>query len=298
MKTSTRNLIIILLVLVAGFAAMKLTKRKGKSKNLRTELVTIDTAKVSKVIISSTNGTTELNKTEGAWTVAAGDLVKQAKASTVKSMLGALTSISPGRLAARKEDKWKDYAVDSTGTRVQVYEGNEVTTDIVLGRFGVEGQRSFHTFVRLFDDENVYSAPNFMKMNVPETSSDYRNGDILRLSKDSLVAIQFDYPDSAFTLTKAEKWMLEGVEADSASVVKYLQGLRSLSSKSFYDESVAMPSHTVTFSFSNQPEVSLQGYWIGEDWVIKSSENADEQFKDGKANEKVLKGKSFFLAEK
>ena len=81
-------------------------------------------------------------------------------------MLSTLTTIEPSRIASRSDSKWKDYAVDSAGTRVKVYQGSELVTDIVLGRFGVEGQRSFYTYVRLSEDEDTYVANDFMKMSI------------------------------------------------------------------------------------------------------------------------------------
>ena len=49
MKLTTRNLLIILVVLGAAYGVSQLTKRSGRSKSLRTELVAIDTVKVSKI---------------------------------------------------------------------------------------------------------------------------------------------------------------------------------------------------------------------------------------------------------
>ncbi len=296
MKLSTRNLLIVLGVLGVAFLLVQFNKKGGKSKSLRSELVNIDTASVTKLEITSPKGTVSLSKAESGWEVALESGKKVAKENSVKNVLNTLNTIKPGRLAARKEDKWKDYSVDSTGTRVKVFEGDKVVTDIVLGRFGVEGQRSFYTFVRLTEDENVYVANNFMKMGVYEEPNDYRNNEVFQLKKDSLVSINFDYPDSAFTLTKNEDWYVGSQKADSASVASHLQGLNSVSSKSFFDQPVSTSAtHTITYSFTNRPELVVEGFSSGTDFIVRSSENKEEVFNDEALKKKVFIGKDVFM---
>ena len=297
MKLTTRNLIIVLIALIAVFAVVQLTKRGTKSESLRSELVRFDTARVSKVVVQSPEGEVMLSKEGQQWSVLLpSGQAKATKKGVVASLLNSLSTIEPGRLAARKEDKWKDYAVDSTGTRVTVYEGDKPATDIVIGRFGMEGQRNFYSFVRLAEDTDVYVANGFMGMSIGKKPSDFRDNIALRLKKDSLTSIRFNYPDSAFILTKGEKWYLEDQEADSASVVTYLSGLSYLTSSMFYDENLlANPSHIVTFSFSNQDDISVEGYFQNGEMVTKSSANLLEVFQDKKITEKVFKGKNAFL---
>ncbi|MEM9339125.1 MAG: DUF4340 domain-containing protein [Bacteroidota bacterium] len=297
MKLSIKNLLIIFGILAVAFLLIRLNKKGGKSKALRSELVSIDTAKVSKIEISSPKGTVKLSKAANGWEVALGSEKKAAREGSIKNMLSTLNTIKPGRLAARKEDKWKDYAVDSAGTRVQVFDGDNILTDIVLGRFGVQGQQSFYTFVRLTEDENVYVANNFMKMSILEEPNDYRNSELFSLQKDSLVSVTFDYPDSAFTLTKSTDWFLSDQQADSAAVATFLQGLSYVSSKSFFDQPVSTdPTHTITFSFADQPELVVEGYVTPSNFVIRSSANKEESFADESVKTKVFKGEGVFVA--
>ncbi|MEM0938936.1 MAG: DUF4340 domain-containing protein [Bacteroidota bacterium] len=297
MKLTTKNLLIILVVLALGFALAQLTKRGGRSKLLKTELVKIDTAKVSKIEILSSEADVLLTASPEGWTVSLADgSQKVAKQSAITGLLSSLNSIEPGRLVAKTQDKWKDYAVDSAGTRVKIYEGEEISTDIVIGRFGMEGQQSFYTFVRLFEDKEVYVAPNFMGMSIGKDAASYRENTLLRLKKDSLTAISFNYPDSSFQLSKDESWYVENQPADSASVASYLSGLGFVSSREFYDESDrSTPTHSVSFSFSDQPEIIIDGFLVGNEMIINSSENPNELFKDDAATKKVFKGLDAFL---
>lgn len=291
MKLSLRNLLIILIVLLAGFLVVNLTKRDGKSKSLRSELVTIDTAKVTRIEISSPNNSVELIKSEDTWEVTLPGGNKSTKESAIESALDNLISIKPSRLASRKRDKWKDYQVDSTGTRVKVFQGDEVATDIVLGRFGVEGQRNFYSFVRLFDDENVYVANNFMKMSISENPDDYREDTVIRLEKDSLTQISFNYPEGTFSLLKTnDRWFLGEQPADSAQVASFFQSLRYTTSKNYFDDEIPTDyTHSVTFSFSDRDDIIIEGAKSDVGSLVKSSENDLELFDDSELWDKVFK---------
>lgn len=297
MKLTTRNLLIILGVLGAVYGITQLTKRTGRSKTLKAELVAIDTSQVSKVEIHAQSTSLVLSKEGDAWTVSLPNgNQKTAKKRTVVSLLTSLNTIKPGRLAAKSRDKWKDYAVDSTGTRVKVYEAGKVATDVMIGRFGMEGQQKFYTFVRLFADEEVYVANNFMGMSVSVDPSSYRNNEVLRLDKDSLRSVSFNYPDSAFRLVRGEGWYLEDQTTDSTAVESYLDGLGFVTSRNFYDsEPTQNPSYTIVFEFSDKPEVVIDAYVSADGIIFKSSENAAELFLDDAIAEKLLKNRSAFL---
>lgn len=299
MKITIKNLLIILAILGIGYAVVQFTKRTGKSKSLKSELVSIDTTKVTKIAINSPDGEVLLASSGAGWKVSLADgKTKPAREGVVQSLLTSLISIKPARLASRKKDKWKDYAVDSTGTRVKVYEGEDLTTDIVIGRFGVEGQRSFYSFVRLFADENVYVANDFMGMSVGKKPEDYRESVLMRLTSDSLTRITFDYPDSAFSFIKNDKkWFVNEQLVDSASTAKYFSDMNYLTSKSFFDDSEVSgnPLQSITFSFSDRPDIRLDSYSMNGKSVVTSTENKFEAFADEALNEKIFKGKSAFF---
>ena len=297
MKLTTKNLLIVLVVLGTAYGVTQLTKRSGRSKTLKSTLVTIDTADVSKIEITSPGNSLELVEETGEWKVSLpGGSQKAAKKSSVVSLLNSLNTIKPGRLAAKSQEKWKDYTVDSTGTRVKVYENGEVSTDIVIGRFGMEGQQRFYTFVRLFQDEEVYVANDFMGMSVGKDAASYRENKVLQLKKDSLVSIAFNYPDSAFKLMKGEKWYLEDQEADSASVVSYLNGLAFVNSRTFFDDEISVnASHRIVFEFSDQPEIVIDAYFVNDEVILNSSENTAEYFMEDALTDKILKSRSAFM---
>jgi len=294
MKSKNTILLVgILAVLVMVYLAVSYFGNDSRSKSFREELVDINKDDVTRVEISGGGTTTTLSGGPDNWTVQLVDgSTKPAKEGSISSMLSSLSSIEPSRIASRSEDKWADFQVDTAGTRVKVFEGNDEVLDIIIGRFGVEGQRSFYTYVRLADENDTYVANNFMSMSVSKDANSYRDNEVLRIKRDSLTQITFDYPDSAFTLQKTDdKWFIDNVEADSANTASYLSGLSLVTSRSF-SETQDSPSLTVSYAFTNQEDLNVT---LDAGNNLSSSYNAHEFFRDSTVTNKLFKGKSYFL---
>lgn len=297
MKLSTKNLLIILGVLLVIYAVTQLTKGSGKSSAMRDYLVAIDTTEVTRVQITSPGNEVILSKTGTEWTVRVGDGTRPVREGAVKTLINTLDNIRPSRLAAKKSENWKDYQVDSTGTDVKVYDGEELLGHLVVGRMGFENQRSFYSFVRLGDEANVYAANDFMAGSVSKTTAGFRNHALLRINKDSLRMVRFEYPDSAFKLTRNEKWFVDDQLADSAAVVKWMNSIRLTTSQQFYDDAVnTSPTHQVVFSFSNSPDLTVDGYTNEGGMILRSSQNPAEAWLDENTTKKIMKGRGAFLA--
>ena len=296
MKKNTGKLLIVLAVLLSVFAIVKFYGNKGRSKSFRAELVNIDPETITEATITSPEGDLSLEKKDAQWVVKTNNGDKKAVEATVKTMFSSLQSIKPSRLVARDEDKWSEYGVDSAGTRVTLNSAGKPVLDLVLGRFGVEGQRSFHTFVRLGEESDVYVANDFMKMSVYTNADDYRNNQFLRLNKDSIASVIFEYPDSAYSLVQeGGNWFVDNQPADSLQVTEYLRGLSFVTSRGFSENPMNSTQLTVRFRHLDQSEKTIAASLGSEgSWVLRSSYNADEVFVDESVFEKVFVGKGSF----
>ncbi|WP_416865024.1 MAG: DUF4340 domain-containing protein [Imperialibacter sp.] len=298
---STLKLLGVLGILIALYFVVQFTTDRGRSKSFRSELVKIDTAAVTKLQIEANGEQLVVEKVKNQWRVntPAGKNVA-ATSSSVKGILNSLMSVKPSRLVAKDESKWKDYQVDSAGTRVEVFEGGEKTLDLVVGRFNMEGQRQFSTYVRLFEEPEVYSAANFMGASLSTNSASYRNQQLARFTRDSVYQVTFEYPDSAFTLSKTDgKWLLGGQPADSANTAKYLQGIAYLSNRNFADDfnPVGSPLFSVTYLVKSGNPLKVEGYLPNGELVVHSDFNAEEYFKDASLKDKIFKGSTYFLSK-
>lgn len=296
-KLSNIKLTGVLIALCLVYFIVDFTGGRSKSKSLKSELVSIDTSKVTQILIDAPDKHVKLDLVKGEWelTLPNGKQVL-ASPSAVDNALFALNGIKPSRIATKSESKWKDYQVDSTGTQVKVFEEGDQTLNLVIGRFGMDGQRAYHTYVRLFEDKEVYVANDFMGFSVSSDPSAYRDQVLARIDKDSVASITFNYKaDSSFRLERVGTvWQVNGEPADSTAVAKYLGGLNYVSGKEYMDEEnkLTVPVMSAAVDMNNGYTVLFDGYQLDDEWVFHSSTNESGYFKDEAILEKVFVGKS------
>jgi len=294
--TNISKLFIFLVAISLVFVIIKFTKNPDRSKSYNEVLVDFDSQLVDKIKIKNENEQVILEKIAGQWKVKVGQKQHEALKSTVEAFLQTIQTIRPSRLASRSVERWSGYNVDDKGTRVIIFGDKDIFLDIILGRFAFEGQRTYYSFVRLADDNDTYVADNFMKMSLVSQRDDFRNNRISNFRNDSLTAIDFIYPDSAFSLTKKEtSWFKNNIEVDSIKFKKYHDDVQFIMSKSFASpNSTSVPTHEVIFRFSNRSEIKITGNFEQGDWLIRSSENKDEAWKDPILSEKIFMSNKYF----
>ena len=318
---SSIKLIGILAVLVLVYLGFEFFGGKSRSKDFKAELVAIDTAKVSRIMIDSKGESLELLKENNSWKVSiGGGKFAAAQSGTIKSTLGSLLTIKPARVVAKNPNKWKEYQVDSAGTRVQVFEGSKTTLDLVIGRFGFDqqamqqqqqqqqmmgGGRSmpqFFSYVRLEGEDAVYVADNFMGMSISPDAASYRNKQLLSLSRDAVSEIQFNYPaDSGFVLSKVDSvWSIFGNQTDSTATASYLSDIQNVNGSSFVDDvpASALVSPTVSMNIkqNGKADIMVKAFQHPvHSWIINSSENPVAYFADEALIEKLFAGSEKLL---
>jgi len=300
-KVSTIRLFIILVVLLLIYGLSEYLSNTGRSKSLRNVLVTIDPEAVTQIVISSKGETTTISKKELEWYVSNGDYEFKADADKVSNAVSTLQTIIPSRIATRNPEKWKEFQVDSSGVRVSVMEGNEKSLDIILGRFGMQGQQ-FHTYVRLYDENDVYVANNFMSFSLPGNSNGYRNGKVVSIAADSIKSINFQYNDSSFMLIQSLNggWLADQESVDSVKVSSYFNTLKNKISSSFYEGD---PGTTINqdiglevLLISNR-KITISAQVSGDGLLIQSSTNKDALFTDPSLFDQLFISKSSLLSD-
>jgi hypothetical protein len=304
-KVSNLRLIILFGAIVFVYVALKVFRDTGRSKTLRTEIVNIDTSRVTRVVIEKTGIKFEVFRDDQkAWKVTLPENNKSVEAteSSVKNALGGLLSIEPSRVATRDPAKWGEYEVDTSGTRILVYEGSKNTLDLVIGKFGIVGRQQFYTCVRLSDENTVYTADNFMGISYFNDPKSFRNSRFVSFtSSDSVSQISFRYPaDTSFVLNLPDSvWYLGSMKADSASVARYISDIRYLSNTNFVDdvEPVALlqPVFTATIDFKGLKTIKINAYSNPKYGLILHSDfNPANYFSDEALATRIFKGKTYF----
>jgi hypothetical protein len=244
-KASNKLLGLVFAVLLLVVVILILSDSGKNERTFREVLVDIDTSSVTQILIHSKANNyqpTKIFKQNSKWFVE----LKNGKTASVTEQkitqtFSELISIIPKRLAARNKEKWGEFQVDSAGTRVKVFEGDNLSLDIVIGRFNFQQQpQSVSSYVRLHKDVDVYEVDGFLALTFNKNADAFRDGTVIKDDSNSWTQLQFDYPaDSSFTLSKLNnKWYVNNIETDSAQTANYLRKLSNLSQNKFSDDIV------------------------------------------------------------
>jgi hypothetical protein len=278
----------------------------GKNeRTFRDVLVNIDTSAVTEILIypkSQNHKEVKLYKGENEWrvTLPSGGSA-QVTNQRIRDLFTQLEAIKPKRLAARDESKWNELQVDSTGSRVKVFQGSQLSLDLVIGRFSFQQPRTMNTFVRLYNDKDVYEVDGFLDMTFNQGANIFRDGTVIKSDYNTWQQFQFTYPsDSSFQLIKSgNSWLLNGKATDSLKTANYLNRLANLSNNSFVDNVKIDPSSTPAYSLnittSDLKFIEIKGYQDSTSFLIHSSQNPEAWFEGSSLSKNIFVGKSSFL---
>ncbi len=300
MFKSNKTLGIVFVILLILTVLVFVTNTGKKERTFRKDLVNIDTAKVSEIIIypkSHKGKQVKLTKENDGWKVLL-DNGKKAPvpANKIKGIYTQLLSIKPNRLVAREKEKWSAYEVDSSATRVVVMEDGDKKLDLVIGRFNFKQPRSVSTFVRLYNDSDVYEVDGFLAMSFNRGVNDFRNNTVIKGDYKKWNRLIFDYPaDSSFQMTKVKNRWTAGVEIlDSAKTEQYLRKIAHITSSKFDDnvdpQKLQKPTYKLTIEAEGSKNITVSAYADSTGTVITSSQNPGTYFNDKKLAEKIFIG--------
>ncbi len=234
-KLSNKILIATLLVLVTVFALSRVFRSPGLESNLRKELVMLDTANVTEVrILPSSHREEEIKlvRQGNRWKVSKGKQASETDKALVDNMLTLLAYTKAERIASRKKEKWEEFNVGEKGTHIMVYDHAEKAADFHIGKTGfiqsqTGGYGGSYTYLRLSDENDVYAVEGFLASNLDRSFNDWRNKALLRLKKDDIARITFQYPlDSGFVAEKKDSvWYVANEKADVAPMENFLNQL-------------------------------------------------------------------------
>ncbi|MDX1701636.1 MAG: DUF4340 domain-containing protein [Melioribacteraceae bacterium] len=274
-------------------------------RTFRKVLVDIDTTAVTEILIypkSQNHTEVKLSKSKEGWNVTLEDgKTANVTERRISDLFKQLIAILPKRLAARDEAKWNEFQVDSTGSRVKVMEGSKVSLDLVIGRFSFQQPRTMKTFVRLYNDMDVYEVDGFLDMTFNQGANSFRDGTIISDDFNNWTQLQFNYPaDSSFQLIRnGNDWYLNGIKADSTKTTNYLRRLSSLANSSFVDDfnpaKFIYPTYALNITTTDLQFIEIKGFKDSTGYVVHSTENPDSYFDGNSVGKTIFVGTSEFL---
>jgi len=306
-KVSNKTLVIIFGVLIAVAAIYIIVESNRGERSFKSDIINIDTSKVTAISIyprttnhkevriykvGNENWKVKLNNNQTA----------NVPESKVKNLLDMLIRVKPTRVAAQDKSKWSEFKVDTAGTRVKVFEGNDNTLDLIVGKFSFQQPRQMNTFVRLNGEDEVYETEGFLDMAFNQKPDYFRNNTLVNDNTENWKKLTFTYPDSSFEMVKDSiYWTINGNKTDSAKTAGYLRTLSHLSSSSFIDNpsdaALGKAKYTLTIASTSLGGIVITAYGDTSGTIITSTEN-DGTYFNGKQNNlmsKIFIGKGHLI---
>lgn len=316
-KLNYKILVVLLIVLGGIYAITTVVQNRKGERTFRAQLVEINAEDVTSIVYypDPVNGTEiKLIKSPDGWKVHNAEGTFNADGNAVNSLVSTLSALKPERVAATDESGWGTYQVDdSTGIRVMLYEDSKVLSDLVIGKFSYKPQQSQNpyqqqqgkmtSYVRLNDEKEVYAVDGFLKMSFQNDVKAYRDRSLVKTDRDRIARVSCNAPDgSSFTLSKqGDKYMVDGIIADSAKTVKYLNNIAVLSGSDFINNASVdfnNPDGKLTIDADNSPSIEVLAFASGADgYIITSSANPGTYFDGSKSGlfEKIFVTRESFL---
>lgn len=307
------GLVLILLITI-------LVRIPRENATLKTKLVEFDTTEAAKIIIYPRllkEQPVEFVRKKSSWVVQQGSIVSPPQKGSVENIFNEILSLHPQSLAAMSKLKWSEFELtDSAATRVKILSGgNKTLADVMIGKFsykqsqnpygggnGVEGT----TYVRLYDEKEVYAINGFLSFFFSGKFNDWRDKTFIKLTRDDITGISFSYQaDSSFKLVKTDnKWNIGIQPADSAKTINFLTTLISMDGQDIKDnyKPAVNPVCQMLIEGNNLLNITVKCYPGDnpDEYILNSTLNPDVFYSSRKDGQfaKIFRGHNDFLTAK
>lgn len=241
---STRLFFLILAGFLAFYLGGKLFSDQTKDSTFTTDLIQIDTGRISSIAIYPKGGEAvlafQLTREQDFWIATKGGISTKALTPQVNGLLRSLSLVKTDHIAAKTAEKWSDFEVqDGGGTRIQIFDGDQVLEEFTIGGFSYHQEaRTTTSFIRLSSGSEVYAVDGLEVSEFTKSFDTYRNKEFLEILISSLDSIQWQNFDQQEFWRKdtAGNWINKGeFVTDSSAWARYLEGLATIEGQSFDD---------------------------------------------------------------
>lgn len=298
-KMKNKNLIIVLVLLIAIFVLVKIfhTLRMNNTMG-RGLLEKIDTSKVTEIFlfpISENGNQIRFTKQANNWYAEKGKIKTEVDPNSLHSLLSEIINLKIDQLLSKGKDKWKDFHVDdSSSSKIKIYEGNKLKLEMRIGKFNYQppknqysqyygGGISGNTSVRIGNDNNVYAVSGYLLYTVSMPFNNWRNQNLIKLNKSEVTKLTFKYPaDSSFVIEKKDTlWYIDNILLNKKNVESYLNKISLKTNSEFIDDSLPTASacYQLEVEGKNMTTLSLTATKKNDnEFILNSSQNPKNYF--------------------
>ena len=242
MSNATKSLLGIFVVLLAATVLVKWLGNPSASEAFRKDIMQVDTSAVDRLVIETpaSERTIRLRKENSLWRVSENDseVDYPADNSAVKRAINRLNELEVKAVATRDTAKYTRFKVDSTGTRVSLYDGDRLLSGIYIGAPQFVSRREFNSYVRPEEETAVYTVEGFLGSTFNRELDGWRDKQVWDVEDQDISRIDFLFPaDSSYSIERADdrSWISDGDTLESGPVSTIVSRLSSLRASGFVD---------------------------------------------------------------
>lgn len=278
---NNKTLLLVFLALLGIFLLSKLFDTNKRVKSFDTELIALDTASISSIILypkADGHAETRLEKSANIWTVSQNGQSYPADQNAIKSLLPGLAETKVKQMVARSKDKWEQYEVtDSLGTRVKVYAGKKELADLMVGKFTFQQEpQSMTSFARRTKENDVYAIDGFLSMAYNRGLDAWRDKSFVNVDPNNINKLTFDTPEGQQVIQQVDgQWMTGSSSLDSLSIATYLNLFKNMTNQQFGTAVSTAATHSLMLEGNNMQPVNIRCFADGDQYVLNATASPD-----------------------
>lgn len=267
MTNATKTLSLIFSIAVVLLLLQLFIGGAEESEIFRGDLVSTTPSQVNRITFNQHTDTSfvELEKIDGTWEVHANNETFVADSQKIKVALREWNSMEVEALVTRDPTKHTRYRVDSTGSLITLYDGDQQLDQVIVSSSQVPGSPG-DIYVRIPGDDRVFTVNGLNRSSIETNFNYWRDLTVWRVPERSITEIRFNYPaDSSFTIQRVnEIWMAEADSLDQQKASTVSNMLARLRAAGYppeeIDDSVSDPMYSIEFLLENGESKTLNFY--------------------------------------
>lgn len=258
MNKSTRNLLIVFVVLAVIVFVFFKGKDRITTQSVEEKLFVADSSKIDKIEIVKTGEQITLEKVNGAWQISK-PVVYPADTNSIYPLLGNLQNFVIESVTSTNPEKFSNYLDTVNNTQITVYqEGNTLGT-FILGKYALSYANSY---IKKPDENKILLATNLNQSLFVKPLKDFRNKIIFQMPNYAINKIDFKSTDSTnveFSAVRdsSGRWFIGADSIPQANIDGFLNMMANFTTEDFLDTAITtfpVPTYTINLQ-GTQPTV-------------------------------------------
>jgi hypothetical protein len=287
--------VLVVLVILAYLVMQKPGERSstGESGEL---LVSVDSLAVDRIEIKSPTVDVTLQKKGVEWFVES-PVSYKADQSNVAALIHGSKALQVSNIVSTKPDKHSVFQVDSTGTRVKMFQNGVEKTSFILGKSGSSYSELYARRTASNDVALVNGASSYV---FSRPVKDWRDRTILSTPRERIKEVRYQYGDTTFVLAYQDSAWTVGKDSTQDGVVSSLiSSLSNITTDDFVDTLAVRPTKpTAQISFAG---TQLTFFYVkgSEKYLVLSSSSPQWfEMQSWRANQLLMRKKDIVKPHK